>query len=274
MTFNFVDKSLTYTKAEEKIMDFIENNTDDFLFMNIGQVAKTLGVSDATVSRFAKHIGCKDFKDLKIKVKNENKSGGAAKKMSEALLKSDGFNIDHWIELQKGYIDKTRELIETSELEKMVEFISEADRVFIHGKNASSSLAQLMMFRLRRMGINVSMIPSGGSEIVEGIASAKEGDVIITFCLSKISKESKMILSYGREAGYKTVVFSGKKYRNEEEKADANIFVYRGEEDEYHSMTTPVIIIDAVILAVYEKISKKAEETLNNIHILKKKYKK
>ena len=34
-------------------MDFVEDYTDEFLFMSIGQLAERLGMSEATVSRCA-----------------------------------------------------------------------------------------------------------------------------------------------------------------------------------------------------------------------------
>ena len=52
------------TRAEQKILDYINTNTDTFLFSSIGQLAERLELSDATVSRFARHVGCRDFKAL------------------------------------------------------------------------------------------------------------------------------------------------------------------------------------------------------------------
>ena len=40
------------TKSESKILDYIYNNTDEFLFSSIGAVSKKLGVSGTTISRF------------------------------------------------------------------------------------------------------------------------------------------------------------------------------------------------------------------------------
>ena len=56
------------TRAEQKILDYINTNTDTFLFSSIGQLAQRLEISNATVSRFARHVGCRDFKALKSMV--------------------------------------------------------------------------------------------------------------------------------------------------------------------------------------------------------------
>lgn len=53
------------TKSESKILDYISNNADEFLFSSIGKMSRKLGVSVTTISRFARHVGCKDYKELK-----------------------------------------------------------------------------------------------------------------------------------------------------------------------------------------------------------------
>ena len=40
------DEDSKYTKSDLKIMEFIENYTDEFLFMSIGQLAKRLDLSE------------------------------------------------------------------------------------------------------------------------------------------------------------------------------------------------------------------------------------
>ena len=54
------------TPAEQRILEFIEGNREEFLFMSIGQAADRLEISEATISRFARHMGCQDFKELKM----------------------------------------------------------------------------------------------------------------------------------------------------------------------------------------------------------------
>ena len=67
-----------YTRSDKKILEFIEESTEEFLFMSIGQLAERLEMSEATISRFARHIGYGDFKELKSAVaqqKNRKRRG-------------------------------------------------------------------------------------------------------------------------------------------------------------------------------------------------------
>ena len=76
------------TRAEQKILDYINTNTDAFLFSSIGQLAERLEISDATVSRFARHVGCRDFKALKSLVMEQ--SPGPAAKLAATLSQGEG----------------------------------------------------------------------------------------------------------------------------------------------------------------------------------------
>ena len=158
------------TRAEQKILDYINTNTDTFLFSSIGQLAQRLEISNATVSRFARHVGCRDFKALKSMVLEQ--SPGPAVKLTATLGQGERFSPQAWLERQRAYLETTIQQLSSEEFERAVEALCSARRVFLHGKNASSSMAQLLHFRLRRLGLQVSLLPSGGSELLEGLAQA------------------------------------------------------------------------------------------------------
>ena len=81
-----------------------------------------------------------------------------------------------------------------------------------------------------------------------------------------------MILAYQKEAGYHTLAFCSRSFVPEEERADIQLFVYRGEAKEYHSMTAPAALVDALVVAVSERLGEHAVENLSHLYRMKKKY--
>lgn len=268
------DEDSKYTKSDLKIMDFIENYTDEFLFMSIGQLAKRLDMSEATISRFARHIGYTDFKEMKNHVAARKVGKGPARKIAGTLMKIQGFDIRKWFTYQQECLERTQNQIDIGEMDKALTAIQKARRIYIHAKNASASAGQLLFFRLRRLGFDVTMVPSGGSEVIEGIAHAGEGDLVIIFSYSKVSTEGRIILDYAQTAGYQTLAFTSRLYAPSDQRADINIYVYRGEKEEYHSMTTAVAMIDAMVLAISERMASQSVERLGKVQNLKKLYRK
>ena len=274
MTITVPGKEGKYTKSDEKILEFMESHTDEFLFMSIGEVAKRLEVSEATISRAARHLGYRDFKEMKNEIIGQKTGKGAAGKIAGTLQKTQGFDIGKWFAMQQECLSNTLENFDQKEFSRAVSQIQSAGNIYIHGKNASASSAQLLFFRLRRLGYKVFMVPSGGSEVIEGIVHAGEGDLVIIFSYSKVSVEGKMILEYAKTAGYTTMAFTSRLYAPQDQRADINLYVYRGEKEEFHSMTAPAAMIDALILALSEKDQGDTAQNLLKIQKLKEKFKK
>lgn len=272
MQMQFPAMPAGFTKAEQKILEYIGSHTDVFLFLSIGQLAARLGVSDATISRFARHVGCRDFKELKSVVVRQSTGEGPAAKMAGTLLREPGFRVENWLLQQQLCLQKTLEQMDTAEFDRAVQAILDARRVFIHAKSASASLGQLLLFRLRRLGLSVSVLPSGGSEVLEGLAQAGEGDLVIMFSFLKVSREGRMILDYQKSAGCRTLAFSSRLYAPREEQADINLFVYRGDIKEYHSMAAPAAMVDALVVALSEKMGAASVRQLSRLHELKENY--
>lgn len=236
------------------------------------EVGETLDVSGTTISRFTRRLGCRDYKELKHLVADQNRLEGPAVKLMHTLRSEEGFTLDNWILRQQLYLQKTMERLDKKEFKEAVLSLCSARRVFIHAKSASASLGKLLMFRLRRLGMQAMLLPSGGSEVLEGLAQAKEGDLVVMFSFSKISQEGKMILEYQKEAGYRTLAFVSRMFVPEEEQADIQLFVYRGEAKEYHSMTAPAALVDALVVALSGQMGEDSVDALSHLYSMKKTY--
>ena len=244
------------TRAEQKILDYINTNTDAFLFSSIGQLAQRLGLSDATVSRFARHAGCADFKGLKSLVVEQ--ASGPAAKMAGTLSQDGAFSPAAWLERQQLYLQKTAQQLDQAEFDRAVEALVSARRIFLHGKNASSSLARMLAF--------------GGSELLEGLLQAETQDLVVMFSFSKLSREGRIILEHSRAVGYRTLAFVSRTCIPPEEQADISLFAYRGEEKEYHSMAAPTALLDVLAVAVTSRLGQRGTDSLERLHQLKTSY--
>ena len=75
------------------------------------QLAQQLELSDATVSRFARHVGCRDFKALKALVMEQ--ASGPAVKMAGTLQQEESFSPQSWLTRQQEDLEKTAPLLST-----------------------------------------------------------------------------------------------------------------------------------------------------------------
>lgn len=259
----------SYTPAEELIINYIVENPREFLLQSIQEVARGLGVSDATVSRFARHAGFADFKALKSAV--AARSLGPADKMSATIGEGAG-DARAFLRQQCDNIERTLEGFDTSSFEAAARAIAEARRVFIHGKGAAACVAELLRFRLRRYGIVVELLPMGGSELMEGLAQAGMDDVLVAFGFQRVPAEDQALLDYGEKTGCTTVLFSDRMVRSDGVSADIELYTYRGEARAYHSMASAVALVDAFVVAVGAHMDGAALDSLERLKNLKRAY--
>ena len=271
ITFPSMPDKLTANEAA--LLEFINQHSDRFLFLSIAQLAETLSMSEATVSRFARHVGCRDFKHLKQVVLAQTQTRtGPADKLAATLAEGDGAPLPHWLEQQRYCLEKTEALLDPAEFHRAVQAIVKARRVFVYAKNASRSMAELLRFRLRRIGVDVRLLAGAGNELLEGLAAAGPGDLVMVFSFSKRSTEGAILLDWQREAGYRTLLFTGQLSPLPDPQPDIRLFVYRGEANEYHSMAAPAAIVDALVLGVSAKLGDRAVDRLARLRALKQRY--
>ena len=117
-------------------------------------------------------------------------------------------------------------------------------------------------------------MPPGGSWVPHRLhcwgPSARSPSCFISF--SKLSREGRIILEHGKEAGYQTMTFVSRTIIPARERTDISLFVYRGEEKEYHSLSAPAAMVDALVVAVSDRLGQRGTESLETLHQMKKKY--
>lgn len=272
MIFDVSKEALSLTKTEQRIQEYMELNKEEVLFLSIGQLAKKLEVSEATISRFAKHVGYTDYKSLKQKIMEQQRLEGPALKLAGSLAGEHGFQLQDYFLKQQTYLQKTLEFLSLDSFAEGVNSVLNAERIYIHGKNASKTLSELLFYRLRRIGLPVVLLPTGGNEILEGLAHITERDLVIMFSFSKNSYEGNLILDLKKKLCFRVIGFTGRIYGEVEDKDYIPLYVYRGEDKEYHSMTTAVTLVDSFILAISEKLDGKGLQKLKHLHELKMLY--
>ena len=261
------------TATEQGIVEYIAAHRDEFLCMTIGQLSAALHISEATVSRFARHVGCEDFKHLKRTVVEQTVQRGPVQKLSNTLQAKEDDILAAWLEQQRYNLQKTLDLLDREAFAAAVAALLGARKIFLHARNASRAPAVLLEYRLRRIGLEVEQLPSAGSELAERLASVGPGDVVVLFSFAKLSAAAGVILDHQRQAGYRTILFTSRSYHGEGPRADIDLFVYRGDENEQHSMSSPISVAEALSLALSAQMGGAALARLDEIQQLKTAYK-
>lgn len=237
----------TLSKSEHRIFSYLLEHEQELPVISSDDIARQLGVSTSTISRFWTKIGFKNLKDLKRAV-YENQSATPFSRLSGALSQwgEEGVTLDFLMDRMSRYMEKTFRVVTPQMLDQAVQMILEAGQIYMFAPDASRGIGALLQYRLCRLGIRIEVLPSG-SQIYDFMVNLKEGDLLILYGYSRILTEARILLEYGARTGCRSILFTDILAGDLLSQANLVLYSFRGEPNDYHFMGVPVILTDLLV---------------------------
>lgn len=131
-------------RSEKKVADWVLSEPASCINLNIGQMARKACVSEPTVMRFCKAIGCQGFQDFKLRLAQALGTGSATRFAGLKLNKNDNTN-----DLKNKVFDSTvqellqvRDRINMNRLQSAISALATARRIEFFGFGASGAVAR------------------------------------------------------------------------------------------------------------------------------------
>lgn len=138
---------MEFSKQERKIADYILRFSHQIKNMNIAELAEKTGTSNASITRFVKKVGCKNYMDMKIAIITQNEP--------EEVAQTDSIADEVFLYYQ-NVIKNTQRLIDIHKIEQFSELLRKAKRIILIGASNSGVTAETFGIRLMRMGLPVT----------------------------------------------------------------------------------------------------------------------
>ena len=189
------------------LADFITVHTMDAAFLTTTELAKRVGVDQATVVRFAQSVGYSGYRELSKEVKayvlsqvttgyREAAEAQTPEEMAQALA--------------LNAIQQIKQSI-TSEAEKLgqvVEMLNNANHIWLVGESTSYPLAHYLCETLKIVGISATLFQPSLRESATILAQMKAGDALVAMSIRNPSLDTGYMVRLAREKGLKTVTFT------------------------------------------------------------------
>ncbi|SHM51399.1 transcriptional regulator, RpiR family [Gracilibacillus kekensis] len=269
MAFSIDQQNLT--QSQTKLANYITKHLHQVLLSTEKEIAYEVGVSIATVSRFWSVIGFHNLKEFKQHMKKELEVSPARKIKRVEDKKSDHTNYLS-IEKSIGLLQETFENIDSQRFNQALDMIYRAKKVYVFANGPSKGLGELLIYRMKRLGIPIQLIAHHGNEIFEEIIHFKREDIVLLFAFGRLLPEAKVILDYQRDIHYRTVMITDQLIADFTSLASISLFASRGEPHEFHSMLAPTLLIENIILGLSLKDQSSHIQRLEQLTTLRKKY--
>ncbi len=265
------------TKSEKRIARYLLRNLDEAAFMSAAELADRLGLSEATVVRFARSLNFGGFPEMRTacqhsfrqRVTHASRLRG---KLNE--LHQDGDIFEQVPATEIDYLTQALQTVDRQAIQQAAAMLHNAQRIFVFGLGPSISLVDLLAIRLTRTGRQVIPLTASGREVVEPLIMMNQSDVLIAIGFFDVTPALRMVLEQAQEVGAACILLTDTLGSLVGDKAAVTLAARRGPMAEFHSLVVPMTIINTLLLEVAREEQEQAIANLDKLDQLRERFKK
>lgn len=170
-------------RSESKVAEYVLANLRDVINMRIVDLAAQADVSEPTVVRFCRAIGCDGFQDFKLSLAQQLASSPGYGKV--AVTDTDSV-ADFSRKVFDATIDtllKVRDSLNPNTIRKAIEALANANRVEFYGHGASAAVAADAQHRFFRLQLASAAYSDTHIQTMSAL-SLRKGDVVVAISQS------------------------------------------------------------------------------------------
>ena len=223
------------------------------------QVAQTLHISQAALTRFAKKCGFKGYREFSFQyLQDLPKAQTEADNMQSSLSRHVLYNYNQ-------IHQQTKELIDEEKLERVAKIIEEADRVYFFGTGSSGLVARDMKLRFMRLGVVCeALTDQDGFAWTTSILD--KNSLVIGFSLSGQTQSIIDSLIDAKNMGAKTILVTGQPEKIQEDFTEVVPVALQSKPEFILRISAqfPMLLMIDLIYAFFLEINREKKERIFN----------
>lgn len=242
-----------FTKSESRIVDFIRRNMDEAPFLSAAEIAGRLDMSEATMVRFARTLGFDSYPALREALQENFRSRmihSARLRGRLNDLREAGDIFERLVASEIDYLTESLQTLDRGALDRAVEQLRAHKRVFVFGLGPSVSLVDLLQIRLTRMGKQVISLNTSGQEVLESMLLMDRDDLLIAIGFFHLTPTMRLVMEYANQHTTPVILVTDTLGPLVGQNADVVLAARRGPVSAFHSLTVPMTIVNALLLAL------------------------
>lgn len=223
------------------------------------QVAQTMHISQAALTRFAKKCGFKGYREFSFQyLQDLQKAQTESDNMQSSLSRHVLYNYNQ-------IHQQTKELIDEEKLERVAQIIEEADRVYFFGTGSSGLVARDMKLRFMRLGVVCeALTDQDGFAWTTSILD--KNCLVIGFSLSGQTQSIIDSLIDAKNMGAKTILVTGQPEKIQEDFTEVVPVALQSKPEFILRISAqfPMLLMIDLIYAFFLEINREKKERIFN----------
>ena len=254
-------------KSEIKVAEFVLKNAQQVIHMRIVDLAQEAQVSEPTIVRFCRSIGCNSFQEFKVRIAQEmalsNNIGHFPIEDDDSIDEICNKIADTTIQRLK----QTRAQLQSQQIADAALAINQANRVELYGFGASSAVAIDAQHKFFRLQVSTIAYSDPHMQAMSAVGLSNN-DVVIAISQSGRTKDLLHSVQLAQQAGAVVISLSPANTALSD-MADLPIFINIEEDTErFTPMTSRIahlMVIDMLAVIVARQRGPELIQHLNSI---------
>ncbi len=257
-----------FSRKQKRLARFVLDNRYFVSFASAGEVGEKVGVSAATVVRFAQGLGYEGFSELQAAIREELPSYlTAVERMRERLdaplptgdIPQQVFHTDI------TNIRRTANALSAAQLDPVLDKIVEAERILVVGAGISTAPAMFLAHSLKVIGFDARACPGGGLSLALDTAHIGVGDLLIAIDLWRYVRSTLETVSAARQQGASVVAITDSRVSPLAQAADYAFEVAADGVTHSLSPVATISLINVLIAGLAYRVPQQAMEALRRV---------
>jgi len=265
------------TKSEKRIADYMRQNQDEAAFLSAGEIAERLDLSEATMVRFARSLGFDSYPALRIALQEKFRhivSHSARLRSRLGDLHEAGDIFERLVASEINFLTEALQTIDRNAFKTAVELLRTHQRIFVFGLGPSISLVDMLEIRLTRSARHVIPLRTTGQEFLEPLLLMNKDDLLIAIGFVNMTPSLQMVLEQANQHKTPVILVTDTLGELLGKRATVTLAARRGPVSSFHSLTIPMTIINALLLALSSVDQEKVMTNLDRLDQLRERLKK
>ena len=254
-------------RSERKVAEFVLAQPQDVIHMRIVDLAQEAEVSEPTVVRFCRAIGCDGFQNFKLRLAQQL---AAKPSFSQFEVSTDDSTVEYAYKVFDATSDtlqRVKQALDPRVIEQAVTALGQAGRVAFYGFGASASVAFDAQHKFFRLGMSTAAYSDSHIQTMAAI-SLSPGDVVVAISQSGRTNSLLEAIDLAREHGGIVITLcpSGTPVAN---RASIPICIDVDEDTEFYpphsSRIAQLVVIDALAVGVSQRLGDKLTQHLQQL---------
>lgn len=241
------------THTEQQLVKTLTMHPSAGLYMSASELASTAGVHASSAVRFAKKLGFDGYLEFRraLQTHAPRPTASAAGRIERTVgTTTDGDVLGQLLAKEMLSLDHLSQVISQTQIDQAAKVLLSARSIMVWASGNAKVLADLLDRRMRRAGFACQNIASEGRELAERLVPLRAGDVLVCFAFRREPAELAATLMHARECGATSILIADNLAHTLVTQADVTLAAPRGEDEEFLTLTVPMLITNALVLSL------------------------